>query len=103
MFGLERTHPGAISMPAVFPDLPKDAFELARFWVNTKRSFVAIGRPERWSPELLGSLIVESIHTAAQSYAAFGEMSEAEALRRLWDGFDQERAQLASSESEDLH
>jgi hypothetical protein len=95
MLGLEKAHPGAITMSKVFPDLPKDAFELARFWVTGERSFVAVGRPERWSPELLGSLMVESLHTAAQIYAAAGEMSEAEALERLWHGFDEERERLS--------
>jgi hypothetical protein len=104
MLGLERRHAGAISMAAAFPDLPKDAFELARFWVNDERSFVAVGRQRNWTPELLGSLIVESIHTAARTYAASGEMSEAEALDRLWHGFDEERGRLASPDSsEGLH
>jgi hypothetical protein len=104
MLGLERSHPGAISVSAVFPNLPKEAFELARFWITPERSYVAAGRFERWSPELLGSLIVECVRTAARTYAAGGEMSEAEALQRLWCGFDEERARLGSTESsEDLH
>lgn len=97
MFGSRRIeiHPGEIPLQTTFRDLTDDAFELARFWVNTERSFVAVGRPEQWQPELLGSLLVESVHTAASAYAAQTGMTEKEALARMWNGFDEERRRLA--------
>ena len=78
----------------VISDLPADAIELARLWVNSDRSYVAVGYPERWSPELIGSLLVESAHTIAAAYAAEANMSEEEALAAIWRGFDEERERL---------
>jgi hypothetical protein len=103
MFGRVRPHDGEITLSAL-PDLPRDAQEIARFWVTSERSFVAVARPREWTPELLGSLLVECLHTAAATYACDGAMAEEEALDRLWDGLDQERARLRSTNrSEDLH
>ena len=91
----EASHSGEISLRETLPDLPDDAFELARFWVNSQRSYVAVSYADRWQPELLGSLLVESIHTAAAAYASHMTMSEDEALDRMWRGFDEERGRLA--------
>jgi hypothetical protein len=55
-----------------------------------------VGIQDRWSPELLGSLLIESVYTAATAYAAAGEMSESEALSRIWQGLDEERARLSA-------
>jgi autotransporter translocation and assembly factor TamB len=95
--GRKAEHPGAISVKGS-PTLTDDYFELARFWVSAKqgRSHVLIGFQDRWDPELLGSLLVESIHTAAAGYAAARDISEDEALRRILQGFDEERARLGS-------
>ena len=96
MFRAKRVeaHPGEIPLQPTFPDLSDDAFELARFWVNTRKSFVAVGRPQKWQPELLGHLLVESLHTAAAAYAQQTGMSEDEALSRIWRGVDEERERL---------
>jgi hypothetical protein len=98
MFGRARPHPGEITL-GVLQGLPEEAWELARFWVTSERSFVAVGRTKGWSPELLGSLLVECVHTAAAGYAGAESMTEAEALQRLWRGLDEERARLGSPES----
>jgi hypothetical protein len=100
MFGTRRTeaHSGEIPLRPTFPNLPDDAFELARFWVNSERSFVAVGRPQQWDPELLGSLLVESVHTAAVAYAEQNGMPQDEALSRIWRGFDEERERLANGD-----
>jgi hypothetical protein len=93
MIGLRKAeHPGAIALKQ-FDRLPADSMELARFWISAgeARSYVFIGFQDRWSPELLGSLLVEAVHTAAASYATSNAMSEAEALNRIWRGFDEER------------
>jgi len=79
----------------VFADLPDDAFELARFWMNDKRSFVAVARPKELNPELLGYLLVECLHTAATAYAQQSNMPEEEALKRIWAGIDEERERLS--------
>ena len=97
MFGRSQqaSHPGEIPLRETFPNLTADAVELARFWVNGERSFVAVGMQREWPPELLGSLLVESVVTAATAYAAQSGLSEDEALARMWSGFDEERGRLA--------
>ena len=104
MFLRAKPHPGEIPVPAALPGLPGDAWEVARFWVDGERSYVAIGRQQGWSPELLGSLLVESVRTAAATFATSGDISEEEALQRLWKGFDDERSNLGSrNPAEDFH
>ena len=95
MFGRSLAHSGELSLE-VLGEIPADAFEVARFWVNTERSFVAVGRPEGWNPELLGSLLAECLQTAAAAYAGSGGMTEAEAAARLWQAVDDERTRLTS-------
>src|SRR5690606_27508469 len=96
MFGRTKSaqHPGEIPLRDSLPDLTEDAVELARFWVNSDRSFVAVAFEKNWTPELLGSLLVESVHTAAFAYAAHTTLSEEDALERMWSGFDEERMRL---------
>ncbi|NWO96555.1 hypothetical protein GY976_25835, partial [Escherichia coli] len=43
-------------------------------------------------PELLGSLLVECVETAAAGYAAHTGLAEADVLQGIWRGFDEERA-----------
>jgi len=101
-FRQKQAHPGEISI-GDHPTLTADYFELARFWVSpTKmRSYVMTGFEEQWEPELLGSLLVESLYTAAAAYAARREISKEDALQRLWQGLDDERARLASEPLEE--
>ena len=87
------SHPHELPLE-VLSDLPPDAVELARLWVNSKRSYVAVGYPDGWSPELIGSLLVESAYTVAKAYAAQSDLSEAAALNAIWRGFDEERERL---------
>jgi len=102
-FGKKLEHPGAVALDERF-GLPRDAFELARFWVSPEaaRSYVLIGYQERWTPELLGALLVESVHTAAAAYAARTNMSEGDALQRIWHGFDDERERLGPEPSKEI-
>jgi hypothetical protein len=88
---------GEISLETL-PDLTADAFEMARLWVNSERSFVAVAYKREWPPELLGSLMVESMHTAAAAVAAHTGLTEGEALERLWCGFDEERERLKNGD-----
>lgn len=98
MIGFRKAeHSGAISIGG--SSVPsKTSFELARFWVDPEegRAHVFIGFQDRWSPDLLGSLLIESIYTAAAAYAAVSDMSESEALSLIWRGLDDERARLSA-------
>jgi hypothetical protein len=91
---LRRPHKGEVPLN-VIADLPGDATEVARLWVNSERSYVAIGLPDGWSPELFGSLLVECVHTAAWAYADVKEKSVEEVLQAIWSGFDEERERLS--------
>ena len=97
-------HPGEIPLKG-HSGLSDDYTELARFWVSGEqgRSYVLTAVEQQWSPELLGSLLVESVHTAAAAYAARDGITEQEALRRIWNGLDDERAALESDSSEEMH
>lgn len=97
-------HQGAIPLDG-HAGLSDDYFELARFWVSPEcgRSYVLTARPDQWSPELLGALLVESVHTAAAGLAAQSGITEEEAIRRIWTGFDDERASLGSDSSKETH
>ena len=90
-------HEGEISLDALAGVTP-DAFELTRLWVNSERSFVAVAYRKEWPPELLGSLLVESIYTAADAVAAQLGLTETEARDRIWRGFDEEREKLANGD-----
>jgi hypothetical protein len=91
------SHSNEIGLESL-PDLTPDAFEIMRFWVNSSRSFVAVAYRQEWTPELVGSLLVEGFYTAAAGVAAQTGLTEQEALRRLWRGFDEERERLAHAE-----
>ena len=98
-----KPHPGAIQMQEVKPDLPADAVEIARLWVSSDRSFVAVAHQREWSPELLGSLFVECLLTAADACAAACDMSVEEALTQLWKGVDDERLRLSGGFATGVH
>ena len=86
-------HPGAIPIDG-WSELTEEYSELARFWVSGTRAFTLVAPDICKSPALLGSLLVECVHTAAEGYAAGGRMSKSQALSELWSGFDEERARL---------
>ncbi len=95
MFGRRPEHPHSIPL-AGHEGLGEQYREIARFWVSADRSFVLVAPDVVPSPALLGSLLVECLHTAAAGYAAAGNISEEAALSELWKGFDEERSRLGS-------
>ena len=90
-----RRHEGELDIRP-FKDLAADAVELLRLWVSSERVQAFVGYRPEWTPELLGSLLVEGIFTAAPAVAAHTGLSEEEARERIWRGFDEERERLAS-------
>ena len=99
MFGLRRCHKGELPVVTSEP-LRDDAFELARFWINGERSLVVTGVQQKWTPELVGSLLLECARTAAASYAHTGIMSEQDAWHRILKGLEEERQRLSKSGDE---
>ncbi|MBN8811871.1 MULTISPECIES: hypothetical protein [Sphingomonas] len=98
----EPEHPGALPLEG-HAGLTDDYFELARFWVSAEqgRSFSIVGTMTHWPPELLGSLLVECVQTAAAGYSAHTGLPEAEVLQGIWRGFDEERARLVADGAEE--
>ncbi len=96
MLGLRRPHKGELPVNFVEP-LKDDAWELARFWVNGDRSLVVTGFEDRWSPELIGSLLLECARTVALAFSSRGIMTEQEAWVRILNGLDEERTRLSES------
>jgi hypothetical protein len=88
-----QKHEGEIPI-GKFNDLAPDAIELARLWVNSERVNAYVAYKPEWPPELFGSLLVETIYTAAGAIAQFTGLSEEEARTRIWQGFDEERERL---------
>lgn len=93
MLGWRRAHKGELPIVTQQP-LTAEAWELARFWINGDQSLVVTGVEEKWSPELIGALLLECARTAAISYARTGLMPEGEAWERILKGMDDERASL---------
>ncbi|TPE61752.1 hypothetical protein FJQ54_07565 [Sandaracinobacter neustonicus] len=97
ILGRKAQHPNEIPLKG-HDSLTTDFREIARFWVSQERSFVLVAPGVVSSPYLLGSLIVESLHTAAAGYAAMDGYSAEWALAELWRGFDEERARIGGAE-----
>lgn len=95
--GFERRHPGELDLKVLGPP-SADASEVARFWVNSDRSFVGVSRAKSWTPELLGALLIECAHTAASAFAANDSLTESEALACILNGMDEERQRLKEAE-----
>lgn len=93
MFDLRPEHRHSIPLTG-HAGLDDEYHEVARFWVSAERSFVLVAPHVVTSPALLGSLLVECLHTAAAGYAATGNFTEEAALSKLWKGFDEERSRL---------
>ena len=102
MLGWRRTHKGELPIVTAEP-LHNNAWELARFWINGERTLVVTGVEDRWSPELIGSLLLECARTASTSYSYAGLMSEDEAWERILNGMDEERSRLCEKGDEDSH
>jgi hypothetical protein len=90
-----RKHEGELDI-LPFSELQPDSFELARLWVSSERISAFVAYKPEWPPELLGSLLVETIYTAAAAVAAQLGLDEEEARDRIWRGFDEERERLAN-------
>ena len=90
-----RKHEGELDIQH-FDMLGPDSFELARLWVSAERVNAFVAYKPEWSPELFGSLLVETIYTASTAAAAQLGLDEQEARDRIWRGFDEERERLAN-------
>ncbi len=73
-------------------DFLDQSHEVARLWVEDGGGATCIIQPENLEmPEMYGMLMVDSIRHGARAYAQAQDISEAEALDRIWAGLDAER------------
>lgn len=91
MFGKKKALDGEIDVSQF--DFLSDSTEVARLWVENNGPATCIIQPDKLAePEMFGLLMVDSIRHGARAYAQCYGMSEEDALRRIWDGVDMERA-----------
>ena len=67
--------------------------EVARLWVEHKGPATFIINPDRLAkPEMFGMMMTDCVRHGARAYAAALGITESEALNRIWQGLDDERA-----------
>jgi hypothetical protein len=96
MFGRKQgAHPDAISIDGL--DLLDNSVEVARLWVENEGPATCIIQPERLAePEMFGMLMADAIRHGARAFSQCYGMTEDEALSRIWQGVDAERADPTS-------
>jgi hypothetical protein len=93
MSSTEQTGPtgGAISVFG-YDELLQGCVEVARLWVKNKGPATFIINPNRLEkPEMFGMLMTDCVRHAARAYANRMNITEGEALSRIWEGLDAER------------
>ncbi|MEM9501687.1 MAG: DUF5076 domain-containing protein [Pseudomonadota bacterium] len=90
MFG-KKSNPNAIDIDGF--DFLDNSTEIARIWVEDKGPATCLIQPDRLEkPEMFGMLMVDTIRHGARAYAQCYGLSERDALKRIWQGVDMERA-----------
>ena len=92
MFGRKSSWPGEIDV-SDFSFL-KRSQEFARLWNEPGSGLTCIIEPRNLGadPFLFGMALVDAARHGAKAYAQAGNISEEEAMARIWEGFDAERA-----------
>ncbi len=84
-------HDGEIDIADM--DFLRDSREVARLWVENNGPATCLIQPDILrESEMFGMLMVDTIRHAARAYAQCHGLSEEEALSRIWQGVDMERA-----------
>lgn len=90
MFG-NKKNPNAIDVDGF--DFLGESVEVARLWIEKDGPATCLIQPNRLAePEMFGMLLVDTIRHGARAYAQCYGMSEEDALKRIWEGVDMERA-----------
>jgi hypothetical protein len=71
-----------------------NSLEFARLWVEPQGMMTCLIEPRALGadPFLLGMALVDTVSHGAKAYAHALGISEEQALARIWEGFDAERA-----------
>ena len=91
MFG-KKTLEGEIDLGGA--SFLRGATEFARFWKvpGGEQTFVIDPRGIGADPALFGMALVDAVRHGAKAYAQAVNIPEEDALARIWEGFDAERA-----------
>jgi hypothetical protein len=84
-------HPHTITLDHSPP--PEQAFEIARLWVSHRGpSMIYMNAHVMPDPRMFGMLVADTAMQGAKAYAQAHGISETEAMARIWEGLDAERA-----------
>jgi len=73
-------------------DFLDQSHEVARLWVENNGPANCLIQPDKLvQPEMFGMLMVDAIRHGARAFAQAHEISETEALQRIWSGLEAER------------
>jgi hypothetical protein len=92
MFGRKSGRAGEIDVSTLsFLD---GSAEFARLWAEPQGPMTCIIEPRALGPDpfLFGMAMVDAVHHGAKAYAHALGIAEGEALARIWQGLDAERA-----------
>lgn len=91
MFGKRSSKPGEIDVSDL--DFLDNAQEFARLWYTADDGMVFLIDPHNLGPDpfMFGMALVDAARHGAKAYAQSVNISEDEAMARIWEGFDAER------------
>ena len=92
MFGSKKGRAGEIDVSRF--DFLEGSHEFARLWAEPQGPMTCIIEPRALGPDpfLFGMAMVDAVGHAAKAYSHAVGISEEEALGRIWQGLDAERA-----------
>jgi hypothetical protein len=92
MFGKKSGRAGEIDVSGF--DFLDGSAEFARLWAEPQGPMTCIIEPRALGPDpfLFGMAMVDAVHHGAKAYAHALGIPEAQALARIWEGLDAERA-----------
>jgi hypothetical protein len=92
MFGKKSGRPGEIDVSAF--EFLDGAAEFARLWAEPQGPMTCIIEPRALGPDpfLFGMALVDAVGHGAKAYAHALGIPEEQALARIWEGLDAERA-----------
>ena len=92
MFGKKKPLAGEIDVSDY--DFLSKSLEFARLWAEPEAGMTAIIEPRHLGadPFLFGMALVDAARHGAKAYAHALNISEEDAMARIWEGLDAERA-----------
>ena len=90
MAASDEVHPNAISVKGY--EFLENSYEVARLWIEDGGPATCVIRPDSLiDPEMFGMLMVDTVRHAGRAFAQYLNLTEEQALARIWAGLDLER------------